>query len=275
MQVDLKCAKSMLAVVHEFKKILRKRSQGMTGPRPWVVQFPLDPKELNVYETAFEGDPPVRLDETKLLQVHQQMVCRKSHGLYKAELQKDGEPLDQQLVPAKAAAKQAQQSMPPMMQQMLQFASVMQQMGFFQGGGSGGTSSSSAHVESPPETKTPALSPPSNMSPPSSSQKAAAKELCEEKTSPLLPKQLENASASTPNGSPLVKPPIHDMTPEEQAALLEEAQEERALKRPATKKAKAEPKKSQRLSQNQRKRALQRIQFQWRSAKDNRGKYTR
>ena len=275
MQVDLKCAKSMLAVVHEFKKILRKRSQGMTGPRPWVVQFPLDPKELNVYETAFEGDPPVRLDETKLLQVHQQMVCRKSHGLYKAELQKDGEPLDQQLVPAKAAAKQAQQSMPPMMQQMLQFASMMQQMGFFQGGGSGGTSSSSAHVESPPETKTPALSPPSNMSPPSSSQKAAAKELCEEKTSPLLPKQLENASASTPNGSPLVKPPIHDMTPEEQAALLEEAQEERALKRPATKKAKAEPKKSQRLSQNQRKRALQRIQFQWRSAKDNRGKYTR
>ena len=262
----------------------------MTGPRPWVVQFPLDPKELNVYETAFEGDPPVRLDETKLLQVHQQMVCRKSHGLYKAELQKDGEPLDQQLVPAKAAAKQAQQSMPPMMQQMLQFASMMQQMGFFQGGGSGGTSSSStgglegfkmvgrsAQVESPPETKTPALSPPSNMSPPSGSQKAAAKELCEEKTSPLLPKQLalENASASTPNGPPLVKPPIHDMTPEEQAALLEEAQEERALKRPATKKAKAEPKKSQRLSQNQRKRALQRIQFQWRSAKDSRGKYTR
>ncbi|CAK9040117.1 unnamed protein product, partial [Durusdinium trenchii] len=131
--VDLKCAKSMLAVVHEFKKILRKRSQGMTGPRPWVVQFPLDPKELNVYETAFEGDPPVRFDETKLLQVHQQMVCRKSHGLYKAELQKDGEPLDQQLVPAKAAAKQAQQSMPPMMQHMLQFASMMQQMGFFQG----------------------------------------------------------------------------------------------------------------------------------------------
>ena len=40
-----------------------------------------------------------------------------------------------------------------------------------------------------------------------------------------------------------MKPPIHDMTPEEQAALLEEAQEERALKRPATKKAKAEPKK--------------------------------
>lgn len=258
MQVDLKCAKSMLAVVHEFKKILRKRSQGMTGPRPWVVQFPLDPKELNVYETAFEGDPPVRLDETKLLQVHQQMVCRKSHGLYKAELQKDGEPLDQQLVPAKAAAKQAQQSMPPMMQQMLQFASMMQQMGFFQGGGSGGTSSSStgglegfkmvgrsAQVESPPETKTPALSPPSNMSPPSGSQKAAAKELCEEKTSPLLPKQLalENASASTPNGPPLVPPPTHEMTPEEQAALLEGAQEERALKRPATKKAKAEPKK--------------------------------
>ena len=135
----------------------------------------------------------------------------------------------------------------------------------------------SAQVESPPETKTPALSPPSNMSPPSGSQKAAAKELCEEKTSPLLPQQLalENASASTPNGPPLVPPPTHEMTPEEQAALLEGAQEERALKRPATKKAKAEPKKSQRLSQNQRKRALQRIQFQWRSAKDNRGKYTR